>query len=123
MSEARNDGVHGVAPAYPARRGDARRSASTRISMLPTMLIKCSTNCQREESGGKSTKCVHESIHNFLKQKSNTNSTEFDSSGAYKSNKDYVPREPGHGWPRPGRRAWPPHGDEIKHTLGIYLSS
>jgi hypothetical protein len=62
MSEARDDGVHGVAPAYPARRGDAGRSASTRINMPPTMLIKCSTNCQREESGGKSTKCMRVSV-------------------------------------------------------------
>jgi hypothetical protein len=35
-------------------------------SMPATMLIKCSTKCQREKCGGKSTKCVRESNHNFL---------------------------------------------------------
>jgi hypothetical protein len=89
------------------KRGGAT-AATMRLAAAISLLPKCSTNCQREESGGKSTKCVHESIHNFLKQKSNTNSTESGSSRAYKSNKEHVPREPGHGWPRPGRRAWPP---------------
>jgi hypothetical protein len=95
-------------PAYPARRGDVRRLASTRISMPPTMLTKCSTKHQREESGGMSTKYVRESIHSFLKQKLNTTSSQPDSSRTYKSNNEHMPREPGHGWPRPGRRAWPP---------------
>jgi hypothetical protein len=67
------------------------------------------------ECGGKSTKCVRESNHSFLDQKTNTNSTYPGSSCAYKSNKEHVQWKSGHGWPRPGRLACP-HDHEIKQA-------
>jgi hypothetical protein len=76
------------------------------------MLIKCSTNCQREESGGKSTKCVHESIHNFLKQKSNT--TQLSLARLVHTNQT---KSMCHGSLAMAGHGLAPHGNEIKHTL------